>query len=175
MKESIVIRGRTWVIKDASGHFIDNIDTDQIYHNKHLAVTDIEQMGKFAFGNLEGWEDFPSRVRSGDLLIVGRNFGSGSSRQQAVDCFRALGISAIVGISFGAIYYRNAVNSGFPVLVAPKLTEKMIETGEVIEVDLITGEMRNITRGLTLPKATGFSDVQRRIWEAGGLLNLKTL
>ena len=174
MKSSI-IKGRTWVIKDASGRFIDNIDTDQIYHNKHLAVTDIEQMGKFAFGNLNGWEDFPSRVRTGDILIVGRNFGSGSSRQQAVDCFRALGISAIVGISFGAIYYRNAVNSGFPVLVVPELTEETIETGEIIEINLITGRMRNITKQLALPDATGFSDVQRRIWEAGGLLNLKTL
>ena len=70
MEKPLVIEGRVWVLRDSSSNPIDNIDTDQIYHNAHLAVTDVGQMGKFAFGNLEGWEDFPERVERGDLVVV---------------------------------------------------------------------------------------------------------
>ncbi|HIP99497.1 TPA: 3-isopropylmalate dehydratase, partial [Candidatus Bipolaricaulota bacterium] len=80
-----VLTGRPWLIADETGRLIDDIDTDQIYHNAHLAVTDPAEMGKYAFGNLAGWEDFPKRVRPGDVLFVGENFGAGSSRQHAVD------------------------------------------------------------------------------------------
>ncbi|MFQ6618076.1 MAG: 3-isopropylmalate dehydratase small subunit 2, partial [Fidelibacterota bacterium] len=114
MDKLTLIEGKAWLIRDERGVFIDDIDTDQIYHNTHLAVTEIERMGQFAFGNLKGWENFPSLSERGDILIVGKNFGSGSSRQHAVDCFKSLGISLIIGQSFGAIYKRNAINSGLP-------------------------------------------------------------
>ena len=108
--------GKAWVITNEQGRLIHDIDTDQIFHNSHLAITNIEEMGRFAFGNLPGWEDFPQKVASGDIVIVGKNFGCGSSRQQAVDCFRTLGVRAIVAVSFGAIYRRNAINSGLRML-----------------------------------------------------------
>ncbi len=166
------IRGRVWVIRDAQGAPINDIDTDMIYHNKHLAVTDISEMGKYAFGNLEGWEDFPSRAKPGDILVVGKNFGAGSSRQHAVDCFIALGVQAIVGESFGAIYYRNAINAGLPVFVAPGIASAQVESGDVIEIDTESGRIYNATKGVELPSAKPLSEAEREILDAGGLLKL---
>ena len=149
MKDTI-LKGRVWVLLDKDGKLIEDIDTDQIYHNQFLSITDVAQMGQYALGNLEGWQDFSKKAEPGDIFVAGRNFGAGSSRQQAVDCFVALGIALIAAPSFGAIYYRNAVNSGFPVLKGPDIealiTERMLETGDVIEVDLRTGEGRNFNK-----------------------------
>ncbi|HHJ09472.1 MAG TPA: homoaconitate hydratase family protein, partial [Bacteroidetes bacterium] len=94
----IVLEGRVWVIER------DNIDTDMIFHNRYLTVTDIKEMGQYALDNLEGYEHFPKEARPGDIIITGKNFGAGSSRQQAVDCFKSLGVQAILARSFGAIY-----------------------------------------------------------------------
>ena len=170
MEEKII--GRVWVITDRDGKPIDDIDTDMIYHNKHLAVVDIGEMAQYAFGNLEGWQDFPKKAERGDILIVGKNFGAGSSRQHAVDCFIALGISAIVGESFGAIYYRNAINAGLPIFIAPNIASSGIRSGDKIEIDTTTGKIFNITRNTELPPAKPISDVQKKIIEAGGLLEL---
>ncbi len=107
----VLLEGKVWIVDQ------DNIDTDMIYHNQHLSIVQLEQMGQYAFGNLKGWEDYATKSEPGDIIITGSNFGAGSSRQQAVDCFRALKNKAILAKSFGAIYERNAINAGFPVLV----------------------------------------------------------
>lgn len=168
----LVIRGRPWVVVGPDGRLIDDIDTDQIYHNRYLAITDPAEMGRYAFSNLKGWEDFPRKARPGDVLFVGENFGAGSSRQQAVDCFIALGIGAIVGKSFGAIYRRNAINSGLPLLVSREIpVERLMEEEEVI-VDLATGEVRSPERGL-LFTAQPLPSVALEIYHAGGLLKLR--
>ncbi len=73
-----VVEGRVWYIKE------DNIDTDMIYHNRYLAITDINEMGQYAFDNLEGYENFAKEAQPGDIVLVQKNFGSGSSRQQAI-------------------------------------------------------------------------------------------
>ena len=112
-----VIEGRIWVIHK------DNIDTDMIFHNRYLAITDIREMGQYAFDNLKGFEDFSRKAKPGDIIITGKNFGCGSSRQQAVDCFASLGIQAIIAESFGAIYERNAINAAFPVITCKELAE----------------------------------------------------
>jgi homoaconitate hydratase family protein/3-isopropylmalate dehydratase small subunit len=154
-------KGRVWVIKE------DNVDTDMIFHNKYLAITDIKEMGQYTFDNLKGWEDFATKAKPEDIVIVGKNFGAGSSRQQAVDCFESLGVSMIIGESFGAIYERNAINKGFPIVTA-NLTVEDLTDGQSIDVDLETGN-------ITLPSGkdiTGdFSDVQMNIYKKGGLLN----
>ncbi|MGD9405154.1 MAG: 3-isopropylmalate dehydratase, partial [Anaerolineae bacterium] len=105
MKETR-IRGRIWVLTTPAGELYDDIDTDMIFHNRYLHITDVGEMGQYALDNLKGWEDFAQRAQPGDILLAGANFGAGSSRQQAVDCFRALGIGAIVAESYGAIYKR---------------------------------------------------------------------
>ena len=167
-EKPLVIEGRVWPIVDASGKLVDDVDTDQIYHNAHLAVTDVDEMGRYAFGNLAGWEDFPAKAEPGDVLVVGANFGAGSSRQQAVDCFRALGVAAVVGVSFGAIYKRNAVNAGWPLVECPALAELEPAAGDVLRVNVETGEAANVTKG-TAAAARPFSGVQLDIYRAGDL------
>jgi len=163
------IRGNAWVIVDEQDRLIHDIDTDQIYHNSHLAVTNIEEMGRYTFGNLPGWEDFPEKVGAGDIVLVGKNFGCGSSRQQAVDCFRALGVRAIVAVSFGAIYKRNAINSGLWILAIPGMSEDChVSTGDEIELDRPAGTLSDLTAGITM-NGTPASQVELDIYEAGGL------
>ena len=155
------IRGKVWVIAK------DDIDTDMIFHNKHLAVTEIAEMGRYTFGNLSGWEDFSSKAEPGDVVVVAKNFGAGSSRQQAVDCFKSLGVSLVIAESFGAIYERNAINAGFPILVAD-LISKGLQDGDEIEVDLATGRIELPAGSCSAPP---FSEVQMAIYQRGGLLN----
>jgi homoaconitate hydratase family protein/3-isopropylmalate dehydratase small subunit len=157
------IQGRVWVINS------DNVDTDMIYHNRYLTVTNIEEMGQYAFCNLEGWQDFPQKAKKGDIVITGKNFGCGSSRQQAVDCFKALGVSMVIAESFGAIYERNAINSAFPVMAATDIKKLDLKNGEKIEVDLITGQIKKISTSEAV-KGIPFSNIQLEIYQRGGLL-----
>ena len=162
------IKGRLWVLTDPEGKLYDDIDTDMIFHNRYLHITDIAQMGQYALDNLAGWEDFARQAQPGDIVMAGRNFGSGSSRQQAVDCFRALGIGAIVAESFGAIYKRNAINSGLPLVSLPGLSEMYtaFHTGDEVEIDLATGLLTLASKSY---QAQPFSQVQMDIYQAGDL------
>jgi len=166
------IHGRVWVLLDAKGKLIEDIDTDQIFHNAHLHITEIGQMGAFALGNLEGWTDFPKKCAAGDIIIAGRNFGAGSSRQQAVDCFIALGVAAILAPSFSAIYFRNAINSGLPVLrgrgFETLVASGKLKMGDTVEGDVATGEVR-IVRGKIPFGLEPMSSVQLDIFRAGDL------
>jgi 3-isopropylmalate/(R)-2-methylmalate dehydratase small subunit len=168
MKETKV-RGRLWVLITPAGELYDDIDTDMIFHNRYLHITDIDEMGQYALDNLKGWEDFAARAQPGDILLAGANFGAGSSRQQAVDCFRALGIGAIVAESYGAIYRRNAINSGFPIVVLPNLTRiyGQFKDGDQLEVDLSSGQM--VLNEDETFQADPFSRVQMDIYLAGDL------
>ncbi len=168
MKETR-IRGRLWALTDPDGELYDDIDTDMIFHNRYLHIIDVDQMGQYALDNLQGWEDFAKKAQPGDVILTGKNFGAGSSRQQAVDCFRALGISAIVAESYGAIYKRNAINSGLPIVALPGLTGQAGEfnTGDELEVDFETGKL--VLNGEKTFKAQPFSQVQMDIYQAGNL------
>lgn len=163
IKKPTGIKGRVWIVKQ------DNIDTDMIYHNKYLTVTKIEEMGQYAFSNLEGFKDFPRKVEKGDIIVSGKNFGCGSSRQQAVDCFKALGVALIIAESFGAIYKRNAINSGLPVMEAVDIEKLNLKDRDELEVDFLSGGIKKISAGETI-KALPFSKVQLEIFERGGLL-----
>jgi len=157
-----VVEGRVWVINE------DNIDTDMIFHNRYLTITDINEMGQYTFDNLEGYEDFAKKSEPGDIVIVRKNFGSGSSRQQAVDCFKALGIQVILAESFGAIYERNAINAAFPIMSYDSLDELELKDGDKIKVNFESGEVTNLNnnKSVTVNK---FSDVQMEIYQNGGL------
>jgi 3-isopropylmalate/(R)-2-methylmalate dehydratase small subunit len=171
MSRGSTLKGPVWVVTTPDGQAIDSIDTDQIFHNRYLTITEVEQMKEYAFSNLEGWTDFPKKAKPGDILVVGKNFGAGSSRQQAVDCFAALGIQAIVGESFGAIYKRNAINTGFPLLQVPNIT-KHLSTGDEITADLLKGTILKVKTGDTF-QGKPFSPIQWQIYEAGGLFKVK--
>ncbi len=110
MSAPTIVEGRVWIIQK------DDIDTDMIFHNRYLTITDIKEMGQYTFDNLAGYEDFAKKAKAGDIVLTAKNFGAGSSRQQAVDCFKSLGIQCILAESFGAIYERNAINAAFPIL-----------------------------------------------------------
>ncbi len=158
-----IVEGKIWLIDE------DNIDTDMIFHNRYLAITNIDEMGQYTFDNLEGWEDYAKRSEPGDIVITGKNFGAGSSRQQAVDCFKALDNQAILAQSFGAIYERNAINAGFPVLTYTNLDELELENRDRVRVDFEKGTITNIKNGKTV-EIDRFSQVQMDIYQKGDLL-----
>jgi len=155
-----VLHGRAWVIDE------DNIDTDMIFHNRYLAITDPAEMGRYTFDNLAGWEDFSQKAKPGDIVVTAKNFGCGSSRQQAVDCFKTLGVQALVARSFGAIYERNAINAGLPVVMAEAVNAGL-KSGDEVTVDLVSG-----TVSWSGGEVAGdpCSEVQMEIYQRGGLL-----
>ena len=169
----MIFTGRVWVL-ERDGQYIDDIDTDMIFHNKYLAITDIDEMGQYSFDNLKGFEDFAKKAEPGDIIITGENFGSGSSRQHAVDCFAALKVSCLAAFSFGAIYKRNAINAGFPILTISELDKSQVKTGDIIEMD---SEAGTITKdGQVIGKLMGLSTVQKNIIDAGNIFEYaKTL
>ena len=156
------VKGKVWVINE------DDIDTDMIFHNRHLAITEPGEMAAHAFGNLEGYKDFAMQATPGDIILTGKNFGAGSSRQQAVDCFRALGIAAVIATSFGAIYERNAINSAFPILAGLDLDQLGVKTGDQVHVNFETGTITQLKDNRTL-KLQPFSEVQMEIYRNNGL------
>jgi len=160
-----MVQGRVWFIP------VDDIDTDMIFHNRYLTITNIDEMGQYAFDNLKGWEDFAKKVKPTDIIMTGKNFGAGSSRQQAVDCFTALGVSCIIAESYGAIYERNAINAAMPILTYEHelLAEIQLEDGNEIKVDFLSGEITNITKQKS-GKINPFYNVQNEIYQNGGLL-----
>lgn len=169
MKKDTIIKGRAIVVIDSKGKQIDDIDTDNIFHNQHLHITEINEMGKHAFGNLKGWENLPEIAKEGDILIVGKNFGAGSSRQQAVDCFKSLGFKIIVGESFGAIYKRNAINSAMPLLTIPDIMVSGLSTNDMISVDLEKGTISKVESGEVFITGKPMSKVQLDIYHSGSL------
>ena len=163
------VQGRLWVLTSLDGELYDDIDTDMIFHNRYLHITDVGEMGQYALDNLIGWEDFAQKAQPGDVIMAGANFGAGSSRQQAVDCFRALGIGAIAAESYGAIYKRNAINSGFPIVVVPNLADiyTSFRNGDQVEIDFQSGLL--VLNGEQVFQAQPFSRVQMDIYQAGDL------
>lgn len=158
-----VLEGKVWLINE------DNIDTDMIFHNQYLAITKLEEMGQYTFDNLKGWEDYAKQSEPGDIVITGKNFGAGSSRQQAVDCFKALGNRCILAESFGAIYERNAINAGFPILTYDDLSGLELEDRDTIRIELEKGLVTNLKNGQQV-QITPFSEVQMSIYRKGDLL-----
>ncbi|PLX11892.1 MAG: homoaconitate hydratase [Marinilabiliales bacterium] len=158
-----IVEGRVWYIQQ------DNIDTDMIFHNRYLAITDINEMGQYTFDNLKGYEDFAKKATPGDIVITHKNFGAGSSRQQAVDCFKALGVQCIVAESFGAIYERNAINAAMPIMTYDSIKALGLNDGDTVSVNFKTGELINKTNGKSV-MGNAFSEVQLKIYQKGGLL-----
>ncbi len=160
-----ILEGKVWLVPE------DNIDTDMIFHNQYLAITKLEEMGQYTFDNLKGWEDYARKSEPGDIVITGKNFGAGSSRQQAVDCFKALGNLCILAESFGAIYERNAINAGFPILTYDDLSNLELEDRDTIRIELEKGLVTNVKNGNQV-QITPFSEVQMAIYQKGDLLRI---
>ena len=155
-----VFKGKAW-------RFDDDIDTDQIYPGKYLPLTDKVEMGKVAMSGVEGFEDFSERAARGDILLAGENFGCGSSREHAVVTLEYAGVSVVVAKSFARIFYRNAVNLGYPILESDAVDRA--GQGDELEVDADTGVIRNLTKGEEYA-CTTLSGLEKEISAAGGLI-----
>jgi len=149
-----LISGKVW-------KFGDNIDTDVIIPGKYLRTTD---MNVFASHVMEGIDpEFSQKVKKGDIIVAGKNFGCGSSREQAPLALKHAGIACVVAESFARIFFRNAINVGLPIIEA----KIECEEGDIIEIDLEKGEVKNKNITYTGTKLPGFL---REILSDGGLV-----
>ena len=143
----------------------ENVDTDVIIPAPYLVTTDPEELAKNAFEGL----DFVKKVKEGDVLVAGKNFGCGSSREHAPLAIKGMGLSCVIASSFARIFFRNAVNIGLPILEIPGI-EKKVSPGDALEVDIAGGAVKNITRKETY-KSQPFPEFMQKIIEAGGLMS----
>ncbi len=150
---------------------VDDIDTDQIFHASLLTIHDPEKIKPHIFSNLKNYEQFGHENHEGKILFVGKNFGKGSTRQQAVTGFIAHKIEAIIGISFGPIYYGNAVNEGLLLIEAPDIAKYTISDDDEIEIVVESSILKNLTQKYEMT----FNKIPQPlldIRQAGGLLEL---
>ena len=153
------------MIFQGAAHVVgDDIDTDVILPGRYLTLTDPAQLAQHVFEGID--PDFVSRVRPGDILIAGRNFGSGSSREHAPIGLKALGLSCVIAESFARIFYRNAINLGLPILICPEAAQAA-NPGDRIRVDTDSGTVE--VAGQTF-HAQPFPPFLQELIAAGGLV-----
>jgi 3-isopropylmalate/(R)-2-methylmalate dehydratase small subunit len=144
----------------------DDVDTDQILPGEYLTTVPNYELGEYA---LRGYDpEFAERVEEGDVIVAGRNFGLGSSRESAPVALRNAGVGAVVAESFARIFYRNAINVGLPIAVVPGVTEHVSE-GDVVRVDIGEGVVENVTTGERFETSPLPPDLLA-VLEAGGLV-----
>ncbi len=149
-------KGKIWLLND-------DIDTDIIIPTEYLALKTVEDMKKYAFSPLR--EDLADRIAAGDIIVAGKNFGCGSSREQAPEIIKALGIKCVIAKSFARIFYRNAINNGLLLIENPSLHDN-VQEGDIIEV-----EVNNVIRhGGNEYKITSLPQNLVEIINAGGLV-----
>jgi 3-isopropylmalate/(R)-2-methylmalate dehydratase small subunit len=145
----------------------NNINTDVILPGQYLNITDEKELAKHC---MEGIDlDFPHKVKKGDIIVAGSNFGCGSSREHAPISIKASGISCIVAKSFATIFYRNAINIGIPAIECSAAIEE-INNGDILEIDLKKGVLKNLSNGKTYNTSVYPQSIQNLI-EAGNLIN----
>ncbi len=144
----------------------DNVDTDVIIPARYLVTSDPDELAAHCMEDID--PEFVRRVKPGDVLVAGKNFGCGSSREHAPIAIKACGISCVIAKTFARIFFRNAINIGLPILIAPEAVEG-IEAGDQVSVDLASGTIVNETRG-TRFSAAPFPEFMLEIIRAGGLV-----
>jgi 3-isopropylmalate/(R)-2-methylmalate dehydratase small subunit len=143
-----------------------DVNTDVIIPARYLNVYDPAELAQHCMEDLD--PEFLKKVKPGDIIVAGSNFGCGSSREHAPLAIKAAGISCVIARSFARIFYRNALDIGLPILECEEAVDKT-RSGDTLEVELSTGEIKNITRGLTF-KAKPFPDFMLELIESGGLI-----
>jgi 3-isopropylmalate/(R)-2-methylmalate dehydratase small subunit len=145
----------------------DNIDTDVIIPARYLNTTDPVELASHCMEDID--KTFVERVKAGDFIVAGENFGCGSSREHAPVAIKASGVSCVIAKSFARIFYRNAINIGFPILECPEAVDATA-AGDELTVDFETGVITNVTAGKRF-KAEPFPPFVRDMIRAGGLMN----
>lgn len=155
----MALRGRAHVLGD-------HVDTDVIIPARYLVTTDPAELARSVFEDLD--PSLRARIRPGDILVAGENFGQGSSREHAPLAIKGAGIACVVAASFARIFYRNAFNIGLPVVECRPIVGRVAD-GDELEVDLTTGTIRNLTRQETYA-GTPVPEFMQRLLAAGGLV-----
>ncbi len=151
-------KGRVW-------KYGDSINTDVIFPGKYTySILEPEEMAHHALEDLD--PGFAKKVKPGDVIVAGRNFGCGSSREQAATCLKYAGVQAVVAKSFARIFFRNAINQGLPVLQSEEAVDS-IEDDEEIEIDFDRGSIKTVRGDFSFP---AFPESVMGILEAGGLI-----
>ena len=144
----------------------DNVDTDVIIPARYLNTSDHRELASHCMEDLD--TTFVSRVKQGDIITAGNNFGCGSSREHAPIAIKASGISLVIAKSFARIFYRNAINIGLAIVECPEAADNISE-GDVVEADLDNGIIRDITTGREF-RTEPFPEFIQKIIENGGLM-----
>lgn len=152
-------------LKGFSHAYGDNIDTDRIIPGKYTKTLDLQDLANHVLEDLD--PEFRKRVKQGDIVVGGDNFGCGSSREQAPLSLKTAGVSAVIARSFARIFYRNAINIGLPVV---EINDHQIKMNDELEIDLSTGNVINLTEGIHY-KGTHMPEVMVKILNEGGLVN----
>lgn len=155
----MILKGKTW-------KFGDNIDTDAIIPARYLNTSDPKELAKHVMEDAD--KNFASKVKAGDLIVAGTNFGCGSSREHAPIAIKAADIQAVVAKSFARIFYRNAFNIGLPIFESEEASEKINE-GDEIEIDADKGKIINLTKGEEYT-AKSIPPFMQELISAGGLI-----
>jgi 3-isopropylmalate dehydratase small subunit len=153
------LRGKAW-------KFGDDVDTDAIIPGRYLTTSDPEQLAAHCMEDAD--VNFARAVKAGDIIVAGKNFGCGSSREHAPVAIKGSGVSCVIAQSFARIFYRNAFNMGLPILESPDAASD-IETGDEIEVDLAQGLVVNHTRKRTY-QCLPVPPFMQQLLQAGGLM-----
>ena len=145
----------------------NSVDTDVILPARYLALYKYEDLAAHCMEDIN--LDFAKTVKKNDIIVAGENFGCGSSREHAPIAIKASGIFCVIAASFARIFYRNAINIGLPILESPEAAA-VINDGDHVEVDLKTGEIKNLTQGKSYMTG-GFPEFIQKMIDANGLLN----
>lgn len=145
----------------------DHIDTDVIIPARYLNTSDPAELAAYCMVDYDA--DFRKKIKAGDIMVAGVNFGCGSSREHAPIAIKAAGISCVIASTFARIFYRNAINIGLPILECPEAAEE-IQAGDQLSVDLSTGIITNISKNKTYT-AMPFPPFMQELISAGGLIN----
>jgi len=152
-------------IKGKARKFGNNVNTDEIVPARFLNVSDAKELGRHCMEGIT--PGFAKKVKKGDIIVGGKNFGCGSSREHAPVSIKACGISCVVAVSFARIFYRNAINIGLPILECSDAGK--ISQGDLLEIDLNKGAIKNLTKKRTY-FAQSFPKFMQDLIKAGGLM-----
>ena len=158
--DSLILRGRI------AAKLGENIDTDIIYPGRYLNVTDREKTAEHLFEL--SFPEIRASLRLGDIILAGKNFGCGSSREQAAAALKYAGVRAVIAPSFARIFYRNSINLGLPVIVSSEAPD-VLNAGDEIEIDLAGGSIRKLPSGPAC-KAAALDPRAVELLHAGGLI-----
>ncbi|MGE5582107.1 MAG: 3-isopropylmalate dehydratase small subunit [Bacillota bacterium] len=153
------LQGKVW-------RFGNDIDTDLIIPARYLNTIDPKELAAHCMEDAD--PAFAGKVSAGDIIVAGKNFGSGSSREHAPIAIKASGVSCVIAASFARIFYRNAINIGLPILESPAASQA-IKEGDLVELDLASGRIADLSTGEVF-QASQFPPFMQELMEAGGLI-----